>query len=105
MPAENKVCRVCGKAYEACRSIKRTDNVFNWREVACSVECGFEYLSRVEAARNGGVAEEVKPVEITTEDVVDEMVEDAIEEIVEAEEPKKLRNMWKLKARKDEDCE
>lgn len=51
MPKQTKKCRVCGKEYEACRSIKTGDTVFNWREVACSPECGKVYLQRVMASR------------------------------------------------------
>lgn len=54
MPKQKKVCRVCGAAYEACRSIKTGDASFNWREVACSPECGMVYLQSVMAARNAG---------------------------------------------------
>lgn len=53
MPKQTKNCRVCGKVYEACRSIKTGDTVFNWREVACSPECGKIYLQRVMASRSG----------------------------------------------------
>lgn len=53
MPKQTKNCRVCGKVYEACRSIKTGDTVFNWREVACSPECGRIYLQRITASRSG----------------------------------------------------
>ena len=53
MPAIKKVCRVCGCEYEACRSLKKTvGGPFQWQEVACSPECGAEYLRRVNEARN-----------------------------------------------------
>ena len=52
MPKQTKVCRVCGKTYEACRSIKTGSSVFNWREVACSPECGSSYLKQVMASRS-----------------------------------------------------
>lgn len=48
-----KTCRVCGKQYEACRTMmNRAAGVFRWQEVACSPECGAEYLRRVTEARN-----------------------------------------------------
>lgn len=50
MPKATKLCRVCGKPYEACRSLKAA-GPFNWKEVACSPECGEEYLRRVIEAR------------------------------------------------------
>lgn len=46
-----KVCRVCGKEYEACRTLKRVAGVFRWQEVACSPECGSIYLAKIEASR------------------------------------------------------
>lgn len=42
-----KICRICGKEYPACQSIRRGDGIFHYREVACSPECGKEYLRRV----------------------------------------------------------
>lgn len=48
-----KTCRVCGKEYEACRTMmNRAAGVFRWQEVACSPECGTEYLRRITEARN-----------------------------------------------------
>lgn len=52
MPKAVKVCRVCGKQYEACRTAKKNIGVFQWQDVACSPECGAEYLRRVNEARN-----------------------------------------------------
>ena len=40
------------KTYMGCRSVKNGDNIFRWQEVACSPECGVEYLRRVNEARN-----------------------------------------------------
>lgn len=48
-----KKCRVCGKEYEACRTMMNAAaGVFRWQEVACSPECGAEYLRRVTEARS-----------------------------------------------------
>lgn len=52
MPTAVRTCRVCGKSYEACRTMNKTAGVFRWQEVACSPECGAEYLRRVTEARN-----------------------------------------------------
>ncbi len=49
--AAKKVCRVCGKEYEACRSTKVNPNIFRWQDVACSPECGTVYLNRVIESR------------------------------------------------------
>ena len=51
MATAMKVCRVCGKEYEACHTLKRVAGVFRWQEVACSPECGSIYLAKIEASR------------------------------------------------------
>ena len=51
MATAMKKCRVCGKEYPACRSARRGDGVFRWKEVACSPECGAIYLARVLESR------------------------------------------------------
>ena len=45
-----KVCRVCGKEYEFCRT-PRVDGVYHWQEVACCPEHGAIYLERVLRSR------------------------------------------------------
>lgn len=52
MSSAIKVCRVCGKEYESCRSANRKAGVFRWQEVACSPECGAIYLDRINESRN-----------------------------------------------------
>ena len=44
-------CRVCGKMFTPCNKTSGALGAFNYREVACSPECGTEYLRRVQAAR------------------------------------------------------
>jgi hypothetical protein len=44
-------CRVCGKEYPACHSLRRGDTTFRWQEVACSPECGAEYLRQINISR------------------------------------------------------
>lgn len=51
MPITKRKCRVCGKEYEACRTNKNASGGFNWREVACSPDCGEKYLRSVMEAR------------------------------------------------------
>lgn len=58
---KTKNCRVCGKPYEPCKN-PRFNGPFNWKEVACSPECGEKYLRRVLEAR-GALPKEDKPVE------------------------------------------
>lgn len=59
MPRRTMKCRVCGAEYEACTSIK-AGGPFNWREVACSPECGEIYLARVNEARRPKEEEAVR---------------------------------------------
>ena len=40
-------CRVCGKEYETCHT-ENISNVFRWQDVACSPECGAEYLRQAQ---------------------------------------------------------
>lgn len=56
MPRERRICRVCGSEYEACAT--PNPGYFRWRDVACCVECGIEYLRRVEEARAKEAEEE-----------------------------------------------
>lgn len=52
MPKQTKTCRVCGAKYEACNSVRTGGKTFNWREVACSPECGMVYLDKITASRS-----------------------------------------------------
>lgn len=53
MSKAKMTCRICGKEYEPCRTAIKNPNVFHWQEVACSPECGAEYLQRVMESRKG----------------------------------------------------
>lgn len=53
MAAGTKICKVCGKEYECCKTVRHIDGVFRWQDVACCVEHGQEYLNLVLAARTG----------------------------------------------------
>lgn len=61
MPKVTRICKACGKEYEACR----TPNwgVFRWRDVACSIECAEKYFHDVMVAR--GEIEDEKPEEVS----------------------------------------
>ena len=60
MSTATKICRVCGKEYEACHTLKHIAGVFRWQEVACSPECGSIYLARIKASRAATPAENTK---------------------------------------------
>lgn len=62
MAKRTKICRVCGAEYPACNSAKTGSAKFNWREVACSPECGLKYLNAVNEARKTNAAQEPQAV-------------------------------------------
>lgn len=72
MPKQTKVCRVCGKTYESCRSIKTGSGVFNWREMCCSPECGKIYFQRVQESRNPTPKAKERKVHTRREPIVKE---------------------------------
>lgn len=49
MPRVQRICKQCGKPYEACRTA--IPGAFNWRDVACSRECAMIYINRIEESR------------------------------------------------------
>jgi hypothetical protein len=51
MNTATKICKTCGKAYEACYTIRRDPGVFRWQDVACSPECGQQYLTAIRISR------------------------------------------------------
>lgn len=52
MAKATKICKVCGKEYEYCKTWLSTDK-FRWQDVACSPECGAKYFEMIEASRSG----------------------------------------------------
>lgn len=67
-------CRVCGKEYEACHTLKRVAGVFRWQEVACSPECGSIYLAKIEASR--AVTPTEKNEAVNNAEVVEDVTSD-----------------------------
>lgn len=56
-----KVCKVCGKEYEACHTLRpNLNNEFRWQDVACSPEHGEEYLRQILISRGKLPAEPVQ---------------------------------------------
>lgn len=88
MAATLKKCRVCGKEYEGCRSVKTNPGVFRWQEVACSPECGSVYLQQICASRSVKVVETNEPI-VEAEEVfevepdIDNMTEEEFEAYIE----------------------
>ncbi len=86
-----KKCRVCGKEYEACHTLKMNSDVFRWQEVACSPECGGIYLSRIRASRSNNTTDTDNNIADTTSDNTDSnedvhMIDDSIETSIEETE-------------------
>lgn len=52
MAIATKKCKVCGKEYEYCHTMRRTPGVFRYQDVACCPEHGSIYLSRIIASRS-----------------------------------------------------
>ena len=51
MTKRTAVCRVCGKQFVPCNKSSASLGAFNYHSIACSSECGAEYLRRVQEAR------------------------------------------------------
>lgn len=57
-----KICKICGKEYEACHTLRpNLNSEFRWNEVACCPEHGAEYLRQIMESRGQ------KPVEAEPE--------------------------------------
>lgn len=63
MAKSYRKCKICGKEYEYCKTIRTVDGVYRWQDVACTPEHGSQYLALVIAARSGEKAEQAEPVE------------------------------------------
>lgn len=50
MPKTTRVCKVCGKEYEYCKTWLNKDK-FRYQDVACSPECGAEYFKQIAISR------------------------------------------------------
>lgn len=45
-------CRVCGNLFEPCATCQAHNDMFRWRNFACSRECAEKYISETIAYRN-----------------------------------------------------
>lgn len=45
-------CRVCGKNFEPCAYCQEYNEVFRWRNFACSKECAVKYINEATAYRD-----------------------------------------------------
>lgn len=71
MAIGTKICKVCGKPYEACHTLRpNLNSEFRWQDVACCPGHGQEYLRRILISRGQLPQEEpaqaeAKPVKKT----------------------------------------
>lgn len=90
MPKRTGICRVCGATYESCNSVRTGSSVFNWREVACSPECGATYLNQVRISRGQVKVEEpeqsVEVVEVEEQDLDEVELTESDEELYDEDE-------------------
>lgn len=68
MAIGKKVCKVCGREYEACHTLRpNLNSAFRWQDVACCEEHGAEYLRRIMISR-GQLQEDAKVDELKQAD-------------------------------------
>lgn len=79
MANEKVPCRVCGKLFIPCGKTSAMIGAFNYREVACSPECGKEYMRRVIESRQVKT-EKSKKLKID-KDVTDDKQEFTVDEM------------------------
>ena len=53
-----RTCRVCGKEYPYCHTLRQVEGIFRWQDVACSPEHGSIYLARIRESRGEVVESE-----------------------------------------------
>lgn len=86
MATKKGECRICGKQYEACLTSNQSKSAFNWKEVACSPECGTKYFQKIEASRKAEVSTVMPQVKAT--DALPELVDKSGKESKHTKEDK-----------------
>lgn len=51
MASATRICKVCGKEYPYCQTLRQVAGIFRWQDVACSPEHGSIYLTKVRESR------------------------------------------------------
>lgn len=85
MATGTRICKICGKEYECCRTLRIVEGVFRWQDVACCVEHGEQYLDKVLISRG-----EKKP------DPESEAIVSTSESEASAQKPKATRRKRKV---------
>jgi len=71
MATATRKCKVCGKEYEYCHTVRRVAGVFRWQDVACCPEHGSIYLAKIEASRAvKHVADEIAEQDVSVPEAV-----------------------------------
>ena len=90
MAKRTAVCRVCGKQFVPCNKSSASLGAFNYHSIACSSECGVEYLRRVQEARKQSeqnetaeLAVQISIYETADVNVAGEISENEVEETAE----------------------
>ena len=98
MPKEMRICKACGKQYEACHT--PNPGVFRWRDIACSYECAMKYIHDVQVAR-GEIVEE-KPTSVETEVVAenDDRSSNIVDDAAETNEGAQLAPVFNRRRKK-----
>mgnify|MGYP001128832476 CR=1 FL=1 len=67
-------CRVCSKLFEPCITCQANNDIFRWRNFACSRECAEKYISETIAYRNSSKEDKnsniIENVSSTAENIV-----------------------------------
>lgn len=98
MAKGTRICKICGKEYEYCKTWLN-QNKFRWQDVACSPECGTKYFALIEASRTG------KPVDIEPKEEKEVEVEQNVEVEDEPKMTPKTTQRRKQRSKKDEDVD
>lgn len=51
MATGTRICKICGKEYACCKTLRVVEGVFRWQDVACCVEHGQQYLDLIMISR------------------------------------------------------
>lgn len=78
-------CRVCGKEYEACHTLRPASDTFRWQAVACSPECGEKFLAAILASR---ATETTESIVENTEEADTEVATQEVDVAADKEETK-----------------
>lgn len=85
MASGKRICKICGKEYEYCKTLRETPGVFRWQDVACCVEHGEKYFDLIMASR--GKRNETSESEVNAP---------AIESEITVQKPKSTRRKRKV---------